>query len=106
GAVRHDRRPRHAEADDADVARRAGARHLLVEDRLVAVRRARAAVLLRPGQARVAGLGELAAPLAPEALEARLAAAQTAELLREVGPDPRPRLRAEGRFRGRVPQVH
>ena len=54
-------------------ARRLGARHLLEEDRLVGVRRAGAAVLLRPGQARVAGLVELPAPLAARLLEAAAA---------------------------------
>ena len=38
GAVRDDRRAGHAEPDHAEVGRRLGARHLLEEDRLVAVR--------------------------------------------------------------------
>ena len=41
GAVRDDRRPRHPEPDHAEVRRRLRARHLLEEDRLVAVRRTR-----------------------------------------------------------------
>ena len=61
-AVRHDRRARHTEPHDADVGRSRRARHLLEEDRLVRVRSAAAAVLLRPGQPRVARVVERAAP--------------------------------------------
>jgi hypothetical protein len=46
------------------VRRRLGARELLERDRLVAVRRALAAVLLGPGQPGVAGVEDLARPLA------------------------------------------
>ena len=63
----HDRRPGHAEADHAHVRRRLGACELLERDRLVRVRGAAAAVLLRPGQPGVAGVVHLAAPLAPVA---------------------------------------
>src|ERR1700704_6326453 len=69
GAPRDDRRAGHAEPDHAEVRRSFGARELLEEDRLVAVRRAGAAVLLRPRQACVAGLAELVAPLAVRVLE-------------------------------------
>src|SRR5207245_5722153 len=63
-AVGHDRRARHADADHAHVLRSLGAGELLEHDRLVAVWSPLAAVLLRPGQAGVPGLVELAAPLA------------------------------------------
>src|SRR5206468_2988623 len=78
GAVRDDRRARHPEPDDADVRRRLGRRHLLVEDRLEAVRRAGASELLRPRQAGVARLEELAAPLAHEGIVEPLCAAAAA----------------------------
>ena len=96
GAVRDDRRPGHAEADHADVGRSLRRGELFVEDRLEAVRRARAAVLLRPGQARVAGLVELAAPLAHERIVEPLRAAATAALVgRQVRIDPRAHLGAK-----------
>ena len=83
------------------------ARELLVEDRLEAVRRARAAVLLRPGQPGVAGLVELAAPLAHErVVEPLRAAAAAALVLREVRVDPRAQLGAELGFLRRVAQIH
>ena len=107
GAVRHDRRPGHPEADDADVRGRLRARHLLVEDRLEAVGRAGAAVLLRPGQPGVAGLVQLAAPLAAEVVaEALLAAAPAAPLLGQVGVEPGAQLGAKGCLLRGVPQVH
>ena len=63
-AVRHDRRapPCRARSRPCAAAPRAG--ELLQHDRLVAVRRALAAVLLGPGQARVARVVDLPAPLA------------------------------------------
>ena len=64
GAERDDRRPGHPEPDHAEVLRRLGARQLLEEDRLVAVRLAAAAVLLRPGEPDVARVVERAAPVA------------------------------------------
>ena len=98
GAVDDDRRAGHAEADHADVRRRRGGGHLLVEDRLVAVGRARAAVLLRPGQAGVAGVVELAAPLAAELLEPLRAAPAAALGLGQVRLDPRLQLGPELRL--------
>ena len=107
GAVRHDRRPGHAETDDADVRRRLGAGHLLEEDRLVRVGRSAAAVLRRPGQPGVARLVQRAAPgAAGVAVEARRAAAEPAQLLREVLLDPGAKLGPEGRLLGGVPQIH
>src|SRR5581483_603780 len=107
GAVRDDRRPGHAEPDHADVRRRMGARHLLVEDRLEAVRRARAAVFLRPGQPGVASLVEHAAPLAPEGVvEPLRAAPAAAALLGQVRVEPAAQLGPEGSLLGRVAQVH
>src|SRR5205807_6225616 len=66
GSVRHDRRTRHPEPDHAYVRGGLRPRHLLVEDRLEAVRRAGAAVFGGPGQTGVARVVELAAPLAAE----------------------------------------
>ena len=65
GAVRHDRRAGHSQADHADVLGRLRSRELLEHDRLVAVRGALAAVLLGPGEADEAGVVQLPAPLAP-----------------------------------------
>ena len=61
GAVGHDRRPGHAEADHAECG---GASARAISSRKIAwsVRRAAAAVLLRPGEAGVAGVVERAAP--------------------------------------------
>ena len=107
GAVRHDRRPGHPEADHADVGGSLRARHLLVEDGLEAVRRSRSAVLLRPGQPGVPGLVELAAPLAAELVaEALLTAAPAAPVVGEVAVEPRVQLRAESCFLRRVAQGH
>ena len=107
GAVRHDRRPGHAESDHADVRRRARQRRLLEVDRLEAVRRAGAAVLLRPRQAGVARVVERAAPVAVErVVEPLRAAAPAAPLLREIRVEPGAQLRAEGGFLGSVAEVH
>jgi hypothetical protein len=83
--VEHDRRPGHPEPDHAHVRRRLGARELLEHDRLVAVGRALAAVLLGPGQPGIAGVEDLPRPLA------RLAR-------REVRLEPGAHARAEGGF--------
>src|SRR5581483_5774978 len=99
---RDDRRPGHAEADHAEVRRRLGARGLLEEDRLVAVGRTGAAVLLRPGQARVPGLTELAAPLPVFVAEAP----GPARRLRLVLFDEGAHLGAKGGLLGRVAQIH
>ena len=81
GAVRDDRRPGHAEPDHAEVLRRLRARRLLEEDRLVAVRLAAAAVLLRPREPDVARLVERAAPVADRVVrEARRATPVPAQL--------------------------
>src|SRR5204863_5561523 len=85
GAVRHDRRAGHPEADHADVLRRLRAGELLEHDRLVAVRSALAAVILRPREPDEAGVIELAAPLA-------------AGLGGQVRLEPLAHLGAEGRF--------
>ena len=69
GAVRDHDRAAHHEAEHVRDARRLGAHHLLVEDRLLDQRRAAAAVLLRPRHAGPAGLVQLALP-APRELEA------------------------------------
>ena len=106
-AVGHDRRACHAEPDHADVARGVRPRHLLVEDRLEAVGRARAAELLRPGQAGVARVVEHPAPLAAErVVEALGAAAAAPPLLREVRVEPGAQLGAEGGFVGRIAKFH
>ncbi len=105
--VRHDRRPGHAEPDHADVARGLRPRHLLVEDRLEAVGSAGAAVLLRPGQARVAALVEELAPLAAERVVVPLlAAAAAAALLGEVRLEPGAQLGSKGGLLRRVAEIH
>ena len=101
GAVRDDRRPGHPEADHAEVRGCFGARHLLEEDRLVAVRGGRAAVLLGPRQPGVAGLVQLAAPVAAGLLEAA-----APHFVREVGLDPRAQLGAERGLLRRVAEIH
>src|SRR5205807_6244090 len=107
GPVRDDRGPGHAEPDHTDVSRRLRRGELLVQNRLEAVRRPGAAVLLRPGQPGVAGLVQLAAPLADERILEPLRATAPSALLRgEVGRDPSPELVAKPRLVGRVPQVH
>ena len=84
-----------------------GRRHLLVEDRLEAGRRAGAAVLLRPGQAGVAALEEEAAPLAAERVAvALLAAAPAAPLLGQVRVEPRAQLGPEGGLVRRIAKIH
>ena len=106
-AVRDDRRPGHVEADHADMGRSLHRGELLVEDRLEAVGRTRAAVLLRPGQPCVAGLVQLAAPLADEGILEPLGAAAAAALVRrEVRVDPGAQLRPKRPFLLRVAQVH
>ena len=105
--VRDDRRPGHVEADHADMGRSLHRGELLVEDRLEAVRRTRAAVLLRPGQPCVAGLVQLAAPLADEGILEPLGAAAAAALVRrEVRIDPGAQLRPKRPLLLRVAQVH
>src|SRR5581483_12281124 len=91
--VRDDRRPGHAETDDAEVRGSLGDRRLLEEDRVVAERRAGAAVLLRPGQPRVPGVVELPAPRPrePDVLS-------PAQSRRDVRAQPRPHLGAEAGF--------
>src|SRR5688572_32147928 len=101
GAVGDDRGAGHPEADHAEVRGRLRAGHLLEEDRLVAVGRAGAAVLLRPGQPGIARVEELAAPLA-----ARLLEPAAPDLVREVLLDPGAQLRAERCLLGRVAQIH
>ena len=68
------------------------------------VGRSRAAVLLRPGQSRVPGLAERAAPLTVVVLESPSAALRRAvgEVLRDEVAD----LLPEGGFLGGVAQVH
>ena len=56
GAVRDDRRPAHGQAEHVGELGRPRAHDLLVEDRLLDQRGAAAAVLLRPGEPRPAGL--------------------------------------------------
>src|SRR5437588_740743 len=106
-AVGHDRRPGHPEPDHADVGGRLRARHLLVEDRLEAVGRAGAAVIRRPGQARVAGLVKLAAPLAAESVAVAIGAASPApSLVGQVRVEPVAQLGAKGGFLRRVAEIH
>ncbi len=107
GAVRDDRRPGHADADDADVRRRLGAGHLLEEDRLVGIWRAAAAVLLGPREPDVSGVVERAAPLAHlGAVEARRAAAVALEPVGEVLLHPGTQLGPERGLGGCVAQIH
>jgi len=107
GAMRHDRRPGHAEADHTDVWRCLCPRHLFEEDRLVRIGSAAAAVLLRPGETGVASVVECAAPgahLGP--VEASRAAAVPLELVGEVLLDPGAELAPESGFFGGVAQIH
>ena len=107
GPVRDDRRPGHAEADHADVRRRLCACHLLEEDRVVRVRRSAPAVLLRPGEPRVARIVQRAAPCAHRvAFEPSRSAAVALELLGKVLVDPGAELAPERSFLGGVPQIH
>ncbi len=107
GAVRDDRRPRHTEPDDADVTGRLCERHLLVEDRLVAVRRTFAAVLLRPRQPGVARVIELATPLAAEVVaEALFATAPATPLFGHVRLEPGAQFGAELGLVLGIPEVH
>ena len=62
GAVVDHHRAAHHHAEHVRRLRRPGARHLLAEERLLDERRAAAAVLLRPREAGVAGVEELALP--------------------------------------------
>ena len=105
--VSHDRRACHSEPDHADVRRRLGAGHLLVEDRLEAVRGARAAVLLRPRQPHIAGFGEHPAPLPAERIvEALSTAAAAALALGQVRFEPGAQVGPKGGFLGRVAKIH
>src|SRR6185436_14586005 len=107
GAAGDDRRPGHPEADHADVRRPLGSRLLLEVDRLEAGREAASAVLLRPGDADPPAVVQGAAPRTHlRAVEARLAAPVAAELVRQVGVQPRAHLLAEARLLGRVAEVH
>ncbi len=81
----------------------AHARHLLAEQRLLDQRGAAAAVLLRPGEARVAGVVELALPAAAVVEGGVLAGRVLAGVV--VG-EPGAQLVAEGLFGGRERQVH
>src|SRR5205807_9616906 len=84
--------------------RRLGTRELLEKDRLVAVRGARAAVLLRPGQARVPRLAELLAPLTVGVLEpARPALPRVGG---KLAGDEVAYLPAKGRLLRRVAEIH
>ena len=106
-APRDDRRPGHAEADHAEVRRRLGARLLLEVDRLEPGREAAPAVLLGPGDPDPAPVVERSAPGADlRPVEARLAAAVAAELVRQVRVEPRANLVAEARLLGRVTELH
>jgi hypothetical protein len=93
GSVRHDRWAGHAEPDHAHVLRRLRPGELLEHDRLVAVRCAAAAVLLGPGQAGVARLVHLPAPLPRVAR-------------RQVLLEPRANLGAKCGLVGAVAKVH
>ena len=107
GAVRDDRRPGHPEPDHAEVLRRLGPRELLEEDRLVAVRLAAAAVLLRPGEpdcspprrARDSSRGSRRPSSAPRRRGARAAR-------RHVRLEPGAELAAELLLVGRVAEIH
>ena len=104
GAEVHDRRAEQALADDADAARPAGARVLLVEDHLLDERRAAAAVLGRPAEADPAVAAELLLPL-PPLVEQLVLVARTAAAAhrreRSVEPigEPRARVGAEAFLR-------
>ena len=63
GAVHHEGRRHHAEADGVHAGRGPGRDQLLGEDRLVRIRRAAAAVLGGPRETGKAGLVELCGPL-------------------------------------------
>ena len=107
GAERDDRRPGHPEPDHAEVLRRLGARRLLEIDRLVAVRLAATAVLLRPGEPDVARVVERAAPVADRVVRVpRRAAAMATQLRRHVRLEPRVELAAELRLVGGVAKIH
>ena len=110
GAEVHDRRAEQALADDADPARPARARVLLVEDHLLDERRAAAAVLGGPAEADPAVAAELLLPL-PALVEALVLVARPAAAAhrreRSVEPvgEPRARIGAEAFLRGGEVQV-
>ena len=102
-----DRRAGHAEADHADVPRRLGPRRLLEVDALERVRRALPAELLRPGQPDVAGVVQLAAPLAGERLvEPAGLGLSGGPAGREVRVQPATQLGAESSLGRGIAEVH
>ena len=104
GPPRDDRRAGHPEADHAEVRGRLGSRELFEEDRLMTVRRAGPAELLRPGEPGVSRLTEAAAPVAVGVLEPA-----AASLLRGGGQVVRDELAhflPERRLVGRVAEIH
>jgi hypothetical protein len=96
-------RAAHDHAEDVDRRRGLGARHLLAEEGLLDERGAAPAVLLRPGEARVAGVVQLALPGAA-VLELGVVAGRV--LTGVVLGEPGPQLVAEGLLGGREGEVH
>src|SRR5918999_752566 len=102
-AVRDHHRAAHHHAEDVDRWRRLGARHLLAEEGLLDERGAAAAVLLRPGEARVAGVVE---PALPGAAVLELGVVAGRVLTGGVLGEPGPQLVAGGLFGGGEREVH
>ena len=109
GAVRDQRRADVVDADAVHQLRRARARQLLVEDRLLRRRRAAPAVLARPEEADVAGVVEPPLPVAQEGElvgERRVVVRHALAARRPVGGEPGAQRRAEALVVGRVGEVH
>ena len=110
GAPLDDRRCDVREADRIERARRTGAVHLFGEDNLVDDAGAAAAVLGRPRDRRVAGVGEQAVPGAQQLERVGVLrqplVRDADEVGGEVGVEPGPHLGAERLGLGRVAEVH
>ena len=105
GAPDHDRGTRQQQAEHVRRERRAGAAELLEEDRRLGHRRAAAAVLLGPVDAGPAAVGELALPVAQEAV-ANAVVLRVGRVARRVVGQPPPQLVAERELGVVECQVH
>src|SRR5581483_9019704 len=108
-AVMDERRTDHLDAHHPDEARRPGAHHLLVDDRLAHDVGALTAVLARPGEREVSGLVDLPLPRLRALESARIAPfhrALVALALRNVAREPRPDLALERHLLGSIREIH